>query len=743
MAPVDNHVTRNDDEIDLGDLFSVLVRGWRLIALIFVVVVLLGAAYAFFGPATYEWRALIRVNESNPIVQRLSWAQDSSLQEKLAEERLEQFESNRVLIDALRTTQGNTHVRVLNQIPLLGALMARHHEQNHEGLAQPFLGLDGWAWGGEQVVFKEFSLPLLASEQFFILERTADGYSLTDDQGEVLLESGVFGQPMDFQFEGRKGRITVDEIIGRPGTRFEITQEPLFDTLAAIKGDLDIEPLDLSANVQLYVVTYRSSDGLVGPKFIAALVDSFVSQQSQELRSITTAGLSLLKSRESSLRNSVQVAEQNLQQFKAQYPEVSLSASLKNLLEDLLTIEAERAELKLQRDLLTAHYDSEHVLIEELDKHLSKLRQSRDALDDLIGDYIGQEGELLRLERDAQLTQHLYTTVQAELAELQATIDEEAQDVVQTEFNVGKPEVVAPKRALVLAVSVLLGLMLGVFVVLMRAFLRPKVYTPAALQDLSKFATLAIPNNQPRRRWCACLSLGSGRCSRRRAAVHGLLVDAQPGSPALESLRALRAAFDDLPKASELGLKLAFVGPTMGVGKTFVAVNIAALLALEGKRVLVVDADMRRPRLHEYLGYDMNHLGLAQLLEGQGSLQQALTEVRPNLTVLPAGQRPVNPTELLLQPAFDELLQSLSAQFDYVIVTTPPILPVADSLAVLRQIDAAYLVVRADQSTYSEVNDALERLQTAGVKQRLSGAVLNGVTPDVLSRTPEQYYSYG
>src|SRR5699024_7289462 len=190
MAPVDNHYDHSD-EIDLGELLNVLLRGWKLIALIFVGVLFLGAVYAFLGPATYEWRSVVRVSESNPVLQRLGLAHDSSIQEKLAKERLEQFSSTEVLMAAVEATQANTRVRVLNRIPVLGALMARHHEREHEDLAAPFLGLDGLAWGGERVVLEEFQLPLLAAEQYFVLELTEDGYILTDEEDTVLLDAGV------------------------------------------------------------------------------------------------------------------------------------------------------------------------------------------------------------------------------------------------------------------------------------------------------------------------------------------------------------------------------------------------------------------------------------------------------------------------------------------------------------------------------------------------------------------------
>src|SRR5699024_8903955 len=197
MAPVDNHYDHSDD-IGLGELLRILFREWKLITLVFVGVLFLGAVYAFLGPATYEWRSVVRVNESNPVLQRLGLVHDSGIQEKLAEERLEQFSSPGVLAAAVEATQADTRVRGVERVPVLRALRERHHGREHEGLAEPFLGLDGLAWGGERVVLEEFQLPLLAAEQYCVLELTEDGYILTDEEGTVLLDAGVLGQPMKF-----------------------------------------------------------------------------------------------------------------------------------------------------------------------------------------------------------------------------------------------------------------------------------------------------------------------------------------------------------------------------------------------------------------------------------------------------------------------------------------------------------------------------------------------------------------
>src|SRR5699024_196588 len=152
-------------------------------------------------------------------------------------------------------------------------------------------------------------------------------------------------------------------------------------------------------------------------------------------------------------------------------------------------------------------------------------------------------------------------------------------------------------------------------------------------------------------------------------------------------------------------------------------------LAIEGKKVILVDANLRCSHVHNYFNYERGAAGLADLLANKATSRQALIRKKNGFHVIPAGiMDRGNPADLLSQPAYVSLINEHKAQYDYVVLTTPPILPVADSLAILSCVDSAYIVVCAGQSTVREVHDALERLDAAGFQQVVHGAVFSGVT---------------
>lgn len=507
---------------------------------------------------------------------------------------------------------------------------------------------------------------------------------------------------------------TVDSA-DRAAEVFQVEQIPNLNNYGALKKDLKVNLLDSTfPDEQVLELTYRSKNLHQGQEMVEASLQAYLQFLENEQRALVENKVQFLEARLPSMENNARIAQDVLAQFQANNPEVKLSVSIQNLLKDSIEIDARRIELRLQRDALLSHYDSGSVLIKSLDKNLSELEKEPYILDELVTGHLGPEADLLRLMHDAETKAILYKVAQAQL-------DSVSYDgAITASFDISTPVVVQPNRKLLLAVSLFLGVLFGAFVVLIRAFLRPMVYSTSTLQDLSQLTTLGIPDARAKS-WCARLC---GLVKRRSRPV--LLTDTQPFNPALESLRALRATFDGHKKAAG-ALRLAFVGPTADVGKTFVAANTASLLVLEGKRVLLIDTDMRRSHLHEYFGYEATSPGLAQVLSGAALVQEALLTPRDGLTVLPAGQCPDYPTELLLQPTFASLMDELCADYDYVILTSPPVLPVADSLAILRQVDAGYMVIRADQSSLKEVYDALERLYAASVYDVLQGAVLNGV----------------
>ena len=210
----------------------------------------------------------------------------------------------------------------------------------------------------------------------------------------------------------------------------------------------------------------------------------------------------------------------------------------------------------------------------------------------------------------------------------------------------------------------------------------------------------------------------------RRVTQRELVVAAQPFSKQAEAFRAIRSqlmmrAFSP----SEPRRALAVISPDSGDGKTFFVANLGVVLAQLGGRVLVVDADLRGPRLHEVFGVP-NTTGLSSILSGrqEESVIYQAPDI-PSLYVMPVGVTPPNPLELLERPAFRLLMGELVGKFDHVIVDTPASKYGTDSAVIASKCGAALVLARKDQTRVNELNRLVATVSAGGT--RLAGVIVN------------------
>lgn len=196
-----------------------------------------------------------------------------------------------------------------------------------------------------------------------------------------------------------------------------------------------------------------------------------------------------------------------------------------------------------------------------------------------------------------------------------------------------------------------------------------------------------------------------------------------PTSLAAEAYRSLRTSVQFLGLDAPLQT-LQLTSPSSGEGKTTTAANLAVVLADAGQRVIVVDCDLRRSRIHEFFGLD-NEVGFTSVLVGDAPLSTALQDVDgvPGLRLLTSGPRPPNPSELLSSQRAVEVLTALRAQADIVVLDSPPVLPVSDAVGLSARVDATLMVVRAASTTRKSLARAMTLLRQ--VDAPLIGAVFN------------------
>ena len=329
--------------------------------------------------------------------------------------------------------------------------------------------------------------------------------------------------------------------------------------------------------------------------------------------------------------------------------------------------------------------------------------------------------ELARLERDRLHSEQMYQYVIQQLQTAQVAEESEPgyAHVLRKAVPPGSPVYPDKKRNLIL--GLFFGLLLGVALAIARDKLDNRIYKPDLLSKKGYNVLGVIPSFKP--------ILEEDFNGKATVSIEGRQISTSlfallhPSSSITEAIRQLRTSVQfSLPDTVIKTLLITSAGAAEG--KTTTAANLALVMAQAGRRTLLLDADMRRPRAHSLFGLNGDR-GLSQCLFDKEPLDinQLKTEIE-NFYLLPAGKLPTNPAELLGSKRMRDLLNQLRSEFDLIIIDTPPVLAATDAVLLSTQADATMVVVRAGETKEGEIDYSIASLQDVGAK--IIGVVFNG-----------------
>jgi tyrosine-protein kinase Etk/Wzc len=265
---------------------------------------------------------------------------------------------------------------------------------------------------------------------------------------------------------------------------------------------------------------------------------------------------------------------------------------------------------------------------------------------------------------------------------------------------------VSPNRKMIIGVAVFLGLMLSIGIIILRYLLHDEVNTQDDLQQL--LPDLAILGSVPKLK-------NPGQYST-------LVVAENPKSRMAEAFRTIRANLNFMKQDARL---YAVSSSISGEGKTFVCINLAAILAMTGKRVVLLDLDLRKPKVHHGFGVN-NENGMSKILVGQCDIPTCLKKSSlDNLYFITAGPIPPNPSELILSPKMDKVIEELKTMFDVIVIDNPPVGLVSDGIDLLSKADCPIYIFKADYSKRTFTHRVRELVDVQKIKGL--GIILNAV----------------
>ena len=375
-----------------------------------------------------------------------------------------------------------------------------------------------------------------------------------------------------------------------------------------------------------------------------------------------------------------------------------------------------QSEVKQAVASVRSQYDAARSREKQLHDKLSEFEQTGIDLRALGARYelLRNDVETARSLHESLLKQRSETAVNSELGASNVRVVERAEVPIWPS---------RPSLLLDLTLGVLFGLLAAVAAPFAREYFEAGIKSSDDIERLLRLPTLAtIPTFEP-----PPALAGNGHPNgdhRRRHA--DLVVVYEPWSRVAEAFRHMRTAllFSDFSASAKL---IVMTSAGAAEGKTVASMNLATALAEAGARVLLVDADLRHPRCHVCLGIPNDHGLASHLADPDGAGLEASVQVlqSPPIHVLPAGRPPTNPAELVTSARLRRTFEELRERYDYVIVDTPPVLPVTDAVVIAREADGVVLVVKGHETPRELVRRARDRLALAGA--RLLGVMVNNV----------------
>ncbi|WP_349570040.1 polysaccharide biosynthesis tyrosine autokinase [Azotobacter salinestris] len=697
-----------DSGIDLRKLLGALLDyKWPILG-VTLLFFLGGTLYGMFATPIHRTSALVQIEKKSGTVPGLEMGDFT--QASSARTEIELIRSRSVIGQAVDNLHLDVQATPL-RFPLIGDYLARRHRG--QDLAEPLLGLEEYAWGGEKIdVFRFEVEPRWIGKAFLLTAGDNGTFSLEESEGKPLLQGRV-GEALD-----RNGiRLQIRELQARPGTRFSLRKASRLSTIRTYRGALQLT--ELGTDTGLITVAMEHPDPQHASRVVDEISRLFVRQNVERMSAEADGSLEFLRTQLPQVRRELDKAEGALNDYRKQHGSVDIGMETGSVLSQAVELETRISELRMQQAELDRRFTREHPAYKTLLLQIQGLIRRQNEIARRVQGLPETQQELLRLSRDVQVGTAIYTQLLNKAQELDLVRAGTVGNVRIVDQAVIDGGPVAPKKPLIQMIATLAGALLAIGFVLLRKLLNPGLETPEAIEQLGLPVYAAVPFSgrqahiKPKRRQTA----GD-------PAASPLLALSHPNDPAVEALRSLRTSLHFIMLGAQDN-RLVISGPGPQAGKSFVCANLAAVVAQAGKRVLLIDVDMRKGHLHKLLGMPAD-MGLADLLAGRCELADVIHPTPlAGLFLLPRGQLPPNPSELLMRPELTAALEQASASHDLVILDTPPLLAVTDAAIVGRQAATTLIVTRYGTSSAREIEMTVRRFAQSGIE--IKGAIFNGL----------------
>ncbi|MBC4547788.1 polysaccharide biosynthesis tyrosine autokinase [Klebsiella pneumoniae] len=710
MSSVINKSMKKDsDEIDLGRLVGELIDHRKLIISVTALFTLLSLVYALFATPIYQADALVQVEQkqANAILSNLSQMLPDSQPQSAPEIAL--LQSRMILGKTVDDLNLQTRVKQ-DYFPIFGR---------------------GWArLTGEkpsEINISRLYLPVTDddSPEIKLIVKDDMHYTLKSDSFSI---DGKVGELVD----AKNISIKVDSITAPKGTTFSVSYVSKLKAISDLQDILTVA--DQGKDTGILTLSLTGDNPKLIEKIIDSITNNYLAQNISRQAAQDEKSLDFLNRQLPQVRGELDAAEDKLNLFRRQNDSVDLSLEAKSVLDQIVNVDNQLNELTFRESEISQLYTKEHPTYKALMEKRKTLQDEKAKLNKRVTAMPETQQEILRLSRDVESGRAVYMQLLNRQQELNIAKSSAIGNVRIIDNAVTEPKPIKPKKIIIVLLGIILGGGVSVAIVILQVFLRRGIESPEQLEELGVNVYASIPVSETFSKKTS-QSLKRNKIKGVNEYRDGLLAIENPADLAIEAIRGLRTSLHFAMMEARNNI-LMISGASPNAGKTFVSTNLSAIIAQSNKKVLFIDADLRKGYTHKLFEVS-NDNGLSDLLAGKTDIAKAIKKLpAAGFDFISRGNIPPNPAELLMHERFGKLLEWANNEYDLVVIDTPPILAVTDAAIIGNYSGTTLLVARFEMNTPKEIEVSVKRFEQSGVK--VKGCIMNGVVKKASS-----YYSYG
>lgn len=712
--------TNTEDTIDLKELFFSLIAQWKIIALCVILSLICALLYLRTTPNTYAVDALVQVEEKKGASAALLGELSSMIDQKQpAQAEIEILKSRLVLGSVIQSLNLDLSIKGTEDSFFNRLFSPHHYQTQYQEKSVTFKD------NTQSFDVKKFKIPNRYLDKDLKLIVDGKKFDLIDVKTEQKVFSGLFNQPNLGSSNAGIWDIEIN------------SQDTLTDQYILRKMSL---PAAVEAILQNYNVaekgkqtgvlglSYQGTDKEHITKVLNTILSAYSHQNIERSSAESAQTLKFLDDQLPELKQQLDVAEREFNKFRESFNTVDVTVESELYLKQSVELATQKAELEQKVAEAGAKYTNEHPIMKQMDAQIGAINKKIGELDGTLKQLPDLQRRYLQLFREVEVKQQLYTALLNSYQQLRIAKAGEIGNVRIVDTAVEPIKPIKPKKLIVLVLSIFVGGFIGTLIALLRNMMRTGIKDSSQIEnelDLPVYAT--VPRSPMQESRLKLL---------KKNKKIPILAIKNSDDIAIESLRSMRTAIHFALNSAKNNI-IMISGPAPEVGKSFISTNLAAILAQSDKRVLIIDADLRRGYLHKYFNTETQP-GLTEYLTDKHSLQNVIRETEvPGLKVITRGKSPTNPSEMLSSNKFKELLDLLSSQFDHVIIDTPPVLAVTDGIIISQYSGVNLVIARYGKTQMKELEITMTRFEQVGVK--VNGFILN----DIQRNSGAYGYGYG